>query len=134
MMFPAASTRTFSPAFSIKDLMYLRPSTSASLNATRLTPPSRFAPNCESSLILCSIRLGSARKFFQSALIQKAGSKSTRQTVGISFRTYQLYRRQSQMKRADFFAARIAATAISHDIEFFIEFLGQGIVPGRNYG
>ncbi|PYL60223.1 MAG: hypothetical protein DMF24_10800 [Verrucomicrobia bacterium] len=34
------------------------------------------------------------------------------------------------MKRADFFAARIAATAISHDIEFFIEFLGQGIVPG----
>src|SRR5207248_8643935 len=57
----------FSPAFSIKDLMYLRPSTSASLNATRLTPPSRFAPNAESSWILFSIRFVSARKFFQAA-------------------------------------------------------------------
>src|SRR5215510_2908979 len=112
MMFPAGSTRTFSPAFSIKDLMYLRPSTSASLNATRLTPPSRFAPYLESSLILCSIRFGSARKL--PVPIQKAGSKSTRQTVGISFLTQQLYRRQSQMKRGDFFEARIFAAARFH--------------------
>src|SRR5256884_2730027 len=46
---PAASIRTSSPAASIRPLTYARPATSASLNATRLTPPSGFAPKCASS-------------------------------------------------------------------------------------
>jgi len=46
---PAVSIRTSSPAASIRRSTYARPATSASLNATRLTPPSGFAPKCASS-------------------------------------------------------------------------------------
>src|SRR5687767_2646293 len=56
MMFPAVSTRTSRPASRIRPVMYSRPAMSAALNATRLTPPSGFVPNFDSSAMRCCRR------------------------------------------------------------------------------
>src|SRR5262245_99677 len=61
IMLPAASMRTRSPAAFMRDATYSRPATSAALKATRLTPPSGFAPKRPSSRMRLSSRRGSAR-------------------------------------------------------------------------
>src|SRR6266852_7342527 len=48
-MLPTGSILTVRPAVLIRSIMKRRPATSASLNATRLTPPCGFAPYCERS-------------------------------------------------------------------------------------
>src|SRR6516165_8482528 len=87
MRLPAASVRTSSPAASIRRLTYARPATSASLNATRLTPPSGFAPKCASSSKCCCSRAESARGSCGSAAGKVSSGASSRLIHPIHFQS-----------------------------------------------
>src|SRR2546425_514242 len=64
-MLPTGSTLTVRPASLIRSIMKRRPATSASLNATRLTPPCGLAPYCERSARCLFTRAPLTRQPFQ---------------------------------------------------------------------
>src|SRR6266540_2155316 len=76
MMFPAGSTPASSPAWRIRSIANVRPSVSAWLNATRLTPPCGFRPKRERSARCWFTRAPSTRQVFQSGSWKPRGRSS----------------------------------------------------------
>src|SRR5919197_1004758 len=64
MMLPAGSMPAGGPAAPHPTLLKFRPAMSASLNATRLTPPCGFAPNCDRSVRCLLTRAPFTRQLF----------------------------------------------------------------------
>src|SRR6266542_6818967 len=76
-MFPAGSIATSSPAWRIRSIANARPSMSAWLNATRLTPPCGFRPKRERSARCWFTRAPSTRQVFQSGSWGTGGTSSS---------------------------------------------------------
>src|SRR5438552_10009043 len=89
-MLPTGSTLTARPAALIRSIMKRRPATSASLKATRLTPPCGFAPYCERSARCLFTRAPLTRQLFQFPCLGIALSAMTVSTNSRRFTSFAL--------------------------------------------